>query len=171
MQAIKDTWLSKPLPPDHLVLFVYGNDGGVVPRLDGQNLFLEAKESWANLPNKIYDLYKYCVKSFEFEYLFKIDDDVYMDNKSIMTFDPHTVLTTTQLNSLIIDPYMSLRFAQFLGQDAQNKGIKNVEVKGRVMVSFNGRPDQLIYDENLDLLKAPKNIFEVKKWVLPLTVK
>ncbi len=94
-----------------------------------------------------------------------------MDNKSIMTFDPHTVLTTTQLNSLIIDPYMSLRFAQFLGKDAQNKGIKNVEVKGRVMVSFNGRPDQLIYDENLDLLKAPKNVLEVKKWVLPIAEK
>ncbi len=91
MQVIKDTWLSRPLPSDHLVLFVYGNDGGVVPRLEGQNLYLEAKESWANLPNKIYDLYKFCVNSYDFEHLFKIDDDVYVASQSLVRYPKNQI--------------------------------------------------------------------------------
>ncbi len=89
--AIKATWLAKPLPSDYLVLFVYGNDGGVVPRIEGDMLFLSAKDSWANLPNKIYDLYSYCANHFEFEYLFKIDDDCCVRRKALIAY-PGTMI-------------------------------------------------------------------------------
>lgn len=79
--AIKKTWLSKPLPKDYLFLFVHGNDGGKVPRIEGDKIFLPAKESWENLPNKMYDFYEYCVAQFDFDYLFKIDDDVCFQQK------------------------------------------------------------------------------------------
>ena len=84
--AIQKTWLSKPLPLDYLVMFVHGNDGGFVPRLEGNRLYLPAKESWENLPNKMYDLYQYCDKNFEFDYLFKIDDDVYFRPKWLTAY-------------------------------------------------------------------------------------
>lgn len=86
IRAIKETWLSKPLPADYLVLFVYGNDGGVVPRLEGSNLYLPASESWNNLPNKIYELYLYCFNNFEFEHIFKIDDDGYVHPHYLLNY-------------------------------------------------------------------------------------
>jgi len=91
-----------------------------------------------------------------------------MENKTILSFDPHTVLTVAQLNTLILDPRMVLRFAHFLGDDAHNKGIKNVEVKAQLKVSYNGRADQFVLDKDKDLLTVSDKATDVVKWVLPL---
>ncbi len=94
-----------------------------------------------------------------------------MDSKKILTFDPHTALTSTQINTLIQDPRIIVRFAHFLADDAQHKGIKNVEVKAKVLISYNGRTPQLIIDQDKDLLTVSTNATEVPQWVLPLAEK
>lgn len=85
LEAISKTWLPK-LSSENLILFVYGNDGHAVPRREGNKLILAATESWGNLPNKIYELYQYCAKNFDFEYLFKIDDDVCVDPEKLLAY-------------------------------------------------------------------------------------
>ena len=91
-----------------------------------------------------------------------------MDSKTILTFDPHTALTVTQINTLIQDPRMILRFAQFLGDDAHKREMKNVKVKAKVLISYNGRTPQLIIDQDKDLLSVTNKGTDIPKWVLPL---
>jgi len=86
VEAVKQTWLSKKLPDDVLVLFVYGDDGGVTPRLEGDNLYLPSKECYELLPEKTYDFLKYCIDNFDFDHVFKCDDDLYLDIDTLLNY-------------------------------------------------------------------------------------
>ena len=97
---------------------------------------------------------------------FKVKD---VDKKIIYPIDFRSYhLNQDQIRRLALDPYDAVQFAHFLKQHCiQNKGMKNVEIVSDIIVSFNGRKPQKIFDTQLDLTKlnTPE---EVKSHVLAL---
>ena len=83
--GIRGTWL--PMVPDTFeVLFVYGRPG-LAPARDGDRLFLDCPESYEMLPRKVHALLAYAVAHLDFDYLFKTDDDTYLDLERFIACD------------------------------------------------------------------------------------
>ena len=83
--GIRNSWL-KLLPPSYRVLFIHGRPGqreGV----EGDCLFLDCPESYEILPQKVHAFLEYALRHFEFDYLFKTDDDTYLDLERFIAFD------------------------------------------------------------------------------------
>lgn len=83
--GIRNSWL-KLLPPSYRVLFIHGRPGqreGV----EGDCLFLDCPESYETLPRKVHAFLGYALRHFEFDYLFKTDDDTYLDLERFIGFD------------------------------------------------------------------------------------
>lgn len=83
--GIRNTWLK--LVPDHVrVLFVFGRPGHD-PSLEGDDLYLNCPEAYETLPQKVHLFFEHCDNNFDYDYIFKTDDDSYIDMRKFLSFD------------------------------------------------------------------------------------
>jgi hypothetical protein len=80
-EAIENTWL-KTLPEGYRVLWFYGKTSAddVVGRV-GNEVTLDTEEYYENLPLKVYKMIEYVLEEEEFDYIQKVDDDIYVNFK------------------------------------------------------------------------------------------
>jgi len=83
--GIRNSWL-KLIPANYRVLFVHGRPGRE-EGVEGDCLYLDCPESYEMLPRKVHAFLHYCLRHFEFDYLFKTDDDTYLDLERFISFD------------------------------------------------------------------------------------
>lgn len=83
--GIRNSWL-KLIPSNYRVLFVHGRPGQP-EGIEGDCLYLDCPESYEMLPQKVHALLRYSLAHLEFDYLFKTDDDTYLDLDRFISFD------------------------------------------------------------------------------------
>jgi hypothetical protein len=83
--GIRNSWL-KLAPSNYQVLFVHGRPGQAAA-VEGDCLFLDCPESYETLPEKVHAFLAYSLQNLEFDYLFKTDDDSYLDLERFIGFD------------------------------------------------------------------------------------
>ena len=81
---------------------------------------------------------------------------------------PEDYLKSHQVMKMITKPDLVLHFSHYLAEQKRREGYDDVEVRGRVMVSLNGRPPQLLIDPNVDLAKEQVGLLPAR-WIVPLT--
>lgn len=76
-----------------------------------------------------------------------------MERKVIIPVEVNSyLLNSDQIRLLSLDPRAAIHFAKFLKQRSiKIKGMKVVEVRSDIVVKFNGRPSQSIFDKSVDL--------------------
>ncbi|RMA56804.1 HTTM domain-containing protein [Ulvibacter antarcticus] len=78
-------------------------------------------------------------------------------------------LNQDQINLIAYDPSAIIQFAEFLKiHTKENKGMGEVLVKSDVEVRFNGRKPQIIFDNELNLLKVGTSSLELSKSIQAL---
>jgi len=80
IKAIEKTWLPRKLKND-LVFYVYGTNDNSPARLEGRKLYVPCVESYETLAEKTYEFFKYCSLNIDFNYIIKMDSDIYVDNR------------------------------------------------------------------------------------------
>lgn len=83
--GIRNSWL-KLVPPNYRVLFIHGRPGQP-EGVEGDRLYLDCPESYELLPRKVHAFLVYALRHFDFDYLFKTDDDTYLDLERFIAFD------------------------------------------------------------------------------------
>jgi hypothetical protein len=98
---------------------------------------------------------------------FKVWD---LNTKTIFPVIPSAYrLNRDQISLLSQDPSAAVQFAKFLKQYCkENKGMDNVQVTSNIVVSFNGRPEQKIFREEVDLGSISPKSRQLSKWIQPL---
>ena len=76
-QAVRETWF-QDIPEGSIAFFVVSDEGREA-RLEGDILYLDCPEGYEFLPVKTWHFIKYCLEHFDFEYIFKADDDSYVN--------------------------------------------------------------------------------------------
>ena len=77
-------------------------------------------------------------------------------------------VNSDQIKAMAEDPKAAVQFAQFLKAHVRkNRKMKNVMVKSSILVSFNGRKPQYMFDPDLDLTTLNTSL-EIKNNVLQL---
>jgi vitamin K-dependent gamma-carboxylase len=84
------------------------------------------------------------------------------------TVDPAQYLPPWQLRKMATKPDLIVKFAHHLAEEKRRQGYENVEVRAKVMVSLNGRQQQLMIDPEMDLTKVEVSLLPAR-WILPLT--
>ncbi len=84
------------------------------------------------------------------------------------TIKPEDHLKPHQLMKVITKPDLLVLFGHYLAEEKRREGYDNVEVRGHVMVSLNGRQPQLLIDPNVDLAKEEVSLLPAP-WIVPLT--
>jgi hypothetical protein len=78
-------------------------------------------------------------------------------------------LNQDQLNLIAYDPVAVVQFAKFLKRHClENKGMDDVQVKSEVIVSFNGREHQPIFDKSVDLSSVGIKPSQLNKYIQKL---
>jgi hypothetical protein len=83
--SVRRTW-QRLLQKNHRLLFVYGRPGEPA-LLEGDSLYVDCPEAYEALPQKTHGFLEYCQRHFKFDYLFKTDDDSYVDLDRFASFD------------------------------------------------------------------------------------
>ena len=83
--GIRNSWL-KLVPTSYRVLFIHGRPNEP-EEVAGDCLYLNCPESYETLPQKVHAFLRYSRDHFEFDYLFKTDDDTYLDLERFISFD------------------------------------------------------------------------------------
>ncbi len=85
-QVVRETWASA-MPPGVSALFFVGDGGSG----DEAGLVrLSVRDDYAALPAKVQHFYRYALAHYEFDYLFKCDDDTYVHVERLCTLPrPH----------------------------------------------------------------------------------
>ena len=74
--AVRQTWLSRPHPDVECLFFL----GGEVPERErADTVGLDAPDTYNALPQKILAFLRYALDHHDFDWLFKCDDDTYLD--------------------------------------------------------------------------------------------
>lgn len=84
-EGVRASWL-KHVPESYCVFFVYGRPGQG-SALEGDRLYLDCPEAYEHLPEKVHRLLAYAVAELEFDFLFKTDDDTFLDLERFIAFD------------------------------------------------------------------------------------
>ena len=82
--AVRETWFSD-IPETYTALFVV-SDEGKEARVEKDTLFLNCPEGYEYLPIKTWQFLKYCLEHFNFNYIFKTDDDSYVNMSAFKSF-------------------------------------------------------------------------------------
>ena len=85
VNGIRKSWL-KSLPSNIRVLFVYGQSGRQA-RMEEDSLYVDCPEAYEKLPQKVHLFFEYCDNNFDYDYIFKTDDDSYIDMERFLSFD------------------------------------------------------------------------------------
>jgi hypothetical protein len=90
------------------------------------------------------------------------------DKKEVINVDLRSFgLNDDQLRLLSMHPETGVQLAKAIRTTAEKKGMKNIEVKAKIKVSFNGRPSRHLYKDT-DLSKVKEGIFEERDYVAEL---
>ncbi|MBI4335972.1 MAG: radical SAM protein [Candidatus Omnitrophica bacterium] len=81
--AIRQTWLRDCRGFGVKALFLIGRPGRR-PEISGDKLYLDCGDSYLDLPYKTAAFLKYAHKNLDFDYIFKCDDDTYVDIKTLL---------------------------------------------------------------------------------------
>jgi hypothetical protein len=91
-----------------------------------------------------------------------------IDKREIHEIDPKNHLNLSQYQQLPLYPRMIVQFAQYLKEFAAKKeGIRNVMVKCRVKVTFNGSEPSYIFDPQIDLIEGYETHAFFDEWIEP----
>ena len=85
--GIRNSWL-KLVPANYRVLFIHGRPGQPAG-VEGDCLYVDCPESYELLPRKVHAFLVYAHRHFDFDYLFKTDDDTYLDLERFIAFARH----------------------------------------------------------------------------------
>ncbi|MFQ6538464.1 MULTISPECIES: hypothetical protein [Aphanothece] len=83
--GVRVTW-ARQLPETYRLLFLFGRPGQP-PQMVGDQLFLDCPEAYEALPQKVHAFLQYCHEHFDFDYIFKTDDDTFLDLERFIGFD------------------------------------------------------------------------------------
>ncbi|KAA2370664.1 hypothetical protein F2Y07_14450, partial [Alistipes shahii] len=75
--AVRETWLEHPADGIECVFFVGGKEGLEEER--GDTVVLDTADGYDELPGKVKSFFRYALENYDFEWLFKCDDDTYVD--------------------------------------------------------------------------------------------
>ena len=76
-KAVRSTWLAHPAQNVECMFFVGGNR---VPEGEEEDTVgLDAPDGYNELPAKVKSFFRYALENYEFEWLFKCDDDTYLE--------------------------------------------------------------------------------------------
>jgi len=90
------------------------------------------------------------------------------DKKEIVNVDLRSFgLNDDQIRLLSMHPETGVKLAKEIRRTAELKGMKNIEVKANVIVSFNGKTPQSLY-KDVDLSKVEDRIFKPRSYVTRL---
>lgn len=86
--AIRETWKSVDVPGVD-VFFIVGvdNTNGVIEYIN-DTVFVPMEESYQKLPIKTRAFCYWAMANLQFDYIFKCDDDTYVDLNKLKNFDP-----------------------------------------------------------------------------------
>jgi hypothetical protein len=62
-------------------------------------------------------------------------------------------LNPHQEKQMAMQPDMILQYAHFLGEKGRDLGMQDPQVRAEVYVTLNGRPSELYFDDQLDLME------------------
>lgn len=82
--------------------------------------------------------------------------------------DPRDFLSEVQLSKMSTSPPMILEFAEYLEELLEEDGYEGWEVRGRFLVSLNGRKLQLLVNPDVDLTEVSQPWMAHADWILPL---
>ncbi|KAA3146119.1 MULTISPECIES: hypothetical protein, partial [unclassified Akkermansia] len=74
--AVRETWLEHPADGIECVFFVGGKEGLEEER--GDTVVLDTADGYDELPGKVKSFFRYALENYDFEWLFKCDDDTYV---------------------------------------------------------------------------------------------
>lgn len=75
-KAVRDTWLTHPQEGITCLFFL----GGEVPERElSDTVGLDAPDDYLSLPAKVLAFFRYALENYDFDWLFKCDDDTYLD--------------------------------------------------------------------------------------------
>lgn len=75
--AVRETWMKHSVEGIECVFFVGGKDGLEEER--GDTVMLDAADGYDDLPGKVRAFFRHALENYDFEWLFKCDDDTYLD--------------------------------------------------------------------------------------------
>jgi hypothetical protein len=75
-------------------------------------------------------------------------------------------LNAHQEKQMAMQPDMILQFAHFLGKHYAEKGMQNPIVRAEVYATLNGKPSQLLIDDQIDLMQI-EDSWAPKTWIKP----
>ena len=91
-----------------------------------------------------------------------------IDKKIIHEIDPKKHLNASQYQQMSLYPAMIIQFADYLKTLANDKmGMKNLMVKSKVKVQFNGCPSQYIFNPEHNLLEMYSKYEYFDSWIEP----
>lgn len=76
-EAVRTTWLSHPADGIECVFFVGGNRAPEGE--EGDTVGLDAADGYNELPGKVKSFFRHALEHYEFDWLFKCDDDTYLE--------------------------------------------------------------------------------------------
>lgn len=84
-EAIRNTWLKHPFSRQEIdYRFFIGGDN--IPEDNRDDIVaLGSPDSYDYLPRKCYDFYKWCSEHYDFDFIFKCDDDTFLAIERLMT--------------------------------------------------------------------------------------
>lgn len=89
------------------------------------------------------------------------------ETDEVMPFDPTPYITQRQFLEMAQHPDMILQFARFLGEQLDEIGYGDFEVRAEAWCSLNSREPQLLIDPEADLSRQPRGT-SATDWILPL---
>jgi hypothetical protein len=75
-------------------------------------------------------------------------------------------LNAHQEKQMAMQPDLILQFAHFLGKHYAALGLQNPKVRAEVYVTLNGKPSQLLIDDQIDLMQIEES-WGPKTWIKP----
>jgi hypothetical protein len=83
--ACRETWLAHGLPNGMEAVFLVGRPG-VPCALAGDTLYLDCDDSYVGLPQKMHRAYNEALARWDFDWLFKTDDDSWVNLLRVMAY-------------------------------------------------------------------------------------
>lgn len=88
-------------------------------------------------------------------------------SKKAWVIKPQDYLTPYQVKQMSTKPDLILALAHHIEKDFKQRKIHPIEIYALSSVSLNGRRNQKMIDDKVDLTQVEKSLFP-KKWILPL---